>query len=96
MRSEVVFGGPLRVGHRALARCLGFTEEDFGKPVVAVVNSWNEAVPGHMHLEKIAEFVKMGIRERGGVPLEFNTIAICDGIAMGHEGMRSSLPSREV
>ncbi|MCS7143846.1 MAG: dihydroxy-acid dehydratase [Archaeoglobaceae archaeon] len=86
----------MRVGQRALARCLGFTEEDFGKPVVAVVNSWNKVVPGHMHLEKIAEFVKMGIRERGGVPLEFNTIAICDGIAMGHEGMRSSLPSREV
>ncbi|MEM1577075.1 MAG: dihydroxy-acid dehydratase [Archaeoglobaceae archaeon] len=96
MRSEVVFGGPLRVGHRALARCLGFTEEDFRKPVVAVVNSWNEVVPGHVHLDKIAQFVKMGIRERGGVPLEFNTISICDGIAMGHKGMRASLPSREV
>jgi len=96
MRSEQVFGGPLRVGHRALARCLGFTEEDFGKPVVAVVNSWNEVVPGHMHLKGIAHFVKMGIRERGGVPLEFNTIAICDGIAMGHSGMRAPLPSREV
>ncbi|MEM2801974.1 MAG: dihydroxy-acid dehydratase [Archaeoglobaceae archaeon] len=96
MRSEKVFQGPLRVGHRALARCVGFTESDFGKPVVAIVNSWNEIVPGHVHLRELANFVKIGIREKGGVPLEFNTIAICDGIAMGHEGMRTSLPSRDV
>lgn len=95
-RSEKVVGGPLRVGHRALLRCAGLTDEDFEKPIVAVVNSWNEVVPGHMHLNQLAHHVKMGIREKGGVPLEFNTIAICDGVAMGHEGMRAPLPSREV
>lgn len=96
MRSSRIVEGPLRIGHRALLRCAGLTDEDFGKPLIAVVNSWNEIVPGHTHLNELAYYIKMGIRERGGVPLEFNTIAICDGIAMGHDGMRASLPSREV
>jgi dihydroxy-acid dehydratase len=70
--------------------------DDFEKPLVAVVNSWNEIVPGHIHLRQISEAVKSGIRAAGGVPLEFNTIGICDGIAMGHVGMKYSLPSREL
>ena len=83
------------MGHRALLRCAGLTDEDFQKPIVAIVNSWNEVVPGLMHLKQLAHHVKMGIREKGGVLLEFNTIAICDGVAMGHEGTRAPLPSRE-
>jgi len=71
-------------------------DEDIGKPLIAVANSWNEIVPGHIHLDKLAAQVKRGIWEAGGTPLEFNTIAVCDGIAMGHEGMRMSLPSREL
>jgi len=96
LRSSRVVDGVLRAPHRSLLRCSGLTDEDFSKPLIAVVNSWSEVVPGHIHLNKIAEYVKMGVREAGGVPLEFNTIAICDGLAMGHEGMRTPLPSREV
>ncbi|MEM1545727.1 MAG: dihydroxy-acid dehydratase [Candidatus Methanomethylicia archaeon] len=96
LRSSRVVDGVLRTPHRSLLRCVGLTDEDFKKPLIAIVNSWNEIVPGHIHLDKIAEYVKMGVREAGGVPLEFNTIAICDGLAMGHEGMRTPLPSREV
>ena len=71
-------------------------DEDLRKSLIAVANSWNEIVPGHIHLDKLAKDVKRGILEAGGTPLEFNTIAVCDGIAMGHEGMRMSLPSREL
>jgi len=81
------------------ARCLlyadGLRREDIGKPFIAVANSFNEITPGHIHLQRLGEKVKQGVRAAGGVPLEFHTIAICDGIAMGHEGMRHSLPSRE-
>jgi dihydroxy-acid dehydratase len=84
------------IHHRALYRATGLTDEDFKKPFIAVANSWNEIVPGHIHLNKLAAKVKDGIREAGGVPFEFNTIAICDGIAMGHVGMSSSLPSRDL
>ncbi|HWL12434.1 MAG TPA: dihydroxy-acid dehydratase, partial [Ureibacillus sp.] len=80
-------------GH--LCSC-GFSYSQFDKPIIAVANSWNEIVPGHVHLRKLAEYVKEGIREAGGLPLEFNTIAVCDGIAQGHEGMKYSLPSREL
>lgn len=96
MRSDVVKIGVERAPHRAIWKCLGVTDEDFDKPFIGIANSFTEAVPGHMHLDKLVEFVKAGIRSAGGVPFEFNTIAICDGLAMGHEGMHYSLPSREL
>ncbi|RLI10702.1 dihydroxy-acid dehydratase [Candidatus Bathyarchaeota archaeon] len=95
-RSAKVFDGIDRSVHRSLLKGSGLSDEDLGKPLIAVVNSWNEIVPGHIHLDKLAAQVKRGILEAGGTPLEFNTIAVCDGIAMGHEGMRMSLPSREL
>ncbi len=95
-RSSSVTEGPERAPQRALFKAAGLDDEDLSRPLVGVANSWNEIVPGHMHLDKVAEAVKEGVREAGGTPLEFNTIAICDGIAMGHEGMRAPLPSREV
>ncbi|MHC1569122.1 MAG: dihydroxy-acid dehydratase [Candidatus Syntropharchaeia archaeon] len=96
LKSKKVFEGIERTPHRALFRAVGLGDGDFDKPLIAVVNSWNEIVPGHIHLKEVAKFVKQGIREAGGIPLEFNTIGICDGIAMAHEGMRNPLPSREV
>ena len=96
MRSQEVKFGLERAPHRALLRSLGLKDEDFDRPFVAVVNSYSEIVPGHRHLRDLAERVKDGVREAGGVPFEVNTIAICDGIAMGHEGMRFSLPSRDL
>ena len=96
MRSDVVKFGVERAPHRAIWKGLGVTEEDFGKPFIGIANSFTELVPGHMHLDKLAEYVKAGVRAAGGVPFEFNTIAICDGLAMGHEGMHYSLPSREL
>jgi dihydroxy-acid dehydratase len=82
--------------HRTLLRRLGLDDNDFKKPFIGIANSWNEIVPGHIHLRELGEYVKMGIREAGGVPFEFHTIAICDGLAMGHDGMRMPLPSREI
>ncbi|NOZ55626.1 MAG: dihydroxy-acid dehydratase [Calditrichaeota bacterium] len=96
MRSDAVKKGPGRAPHRSLLRATGLADEDFEKPFIGVANSFCEIVPGHVHLREIAEQVKAGIREAGGVPFEFNTIAVDDGIAMGHDGMRYSLPSREV
>ncbi len=96
MRSDQVKKGLERAPHRSLLRALGITDEEMERPFIAVVNSWNEFVPGHVHLQRIAEAVKAGIRLAGGVPFEFSTIGICDGIAMGHRGMHYSLPSREV
>lgn len=81
---------------RSLLKGVGLTDQELGRPLIAIVNSWNEIVPGHIHLNHLASLVKRGVREAGGTPLEFNTIAVCDGIAMGHEGMRMSLPSREL
>jgi dihydroxy-acid dehydratase len=95
-RSSVIVDGIERTPHRALLRAIGLTDTNFGKPLVAVANSWNEIVPGHIHLDKVGKRVKEGIRAGGGVPLEFDTIAVCDGLAMGHEGMKFSLVSREV
>jgi len=95
-RSETVRVGVERTPHRGLFKAAGLSDEDLKKPLIAVVNSWNEIVPGHIHLNKLAEAVKGGIYEAGGTPLEFNTIAICDGIAMAHSGMRNSLPSRDL
>ncbi|MBM3119502.1 MAG: dihydroxy-acid dehydratase [Chloroflexi bacterium] len=96
MRSDHVKKGIERAPHRALLRALGVCSEDFGKPFIGVANSFNEVVPGHIHLRGIAEAVKAGIRSKGGVPFEFNTIGVCDGIAMNHPGMKYSLPSREL
>ncbi|MEM2539608.1 MAG: dihydroxy-acid dehydratase, partial [Candidatus Bathyarchaeia archaeon] len=96
MRSDVVKFGVERTPHRAIWKCLGVTDEDFGKPFIGIANSFTDLVPGHMHLDKLVEYVKAGVRAAGGVPFEFNTIAICDGLAMGHEGMHYSLPSREL
>ena len=96
MRSDAVKKGPGRAPHRSLLRATGLDDADFDKPFIGVANSFCEIVPGHVHLREIAEQVKAGVREAGGVPFEFNTIAVDDGIAMGHDGMRYSLPSREV
>jgi len=96
MRSDTVKKGIDRTPHRALFKAVGLRDEDLKKPLIAIVNSWNEIVPGHLHLRSIADAVKDGVRSAGGTPLEFNTIAVCDGIAMAHEGMRYSLPSREL
>ncbi|UWG47733.1 Dihydroxyacid dehydratase/phosphogluconate dehydratase [Halanaeroarchaeum sp. HSR-CO] len=95
LRSAEVTEGADRAPHRSLFRAAGLEDDDIHKPLIGVANSWNEIVPGHVHLDELAEYVKEGISEAGGTPLEFNTIAVDDGIAMGHDGMRSSLPSRE-
>lgn len=96
MRSNLIKAGASRAPHRSLLKACGISDEDMGKPFIAVVNSWTDIVPGHMHLDRLADAVKQGIREAGGVPFEFHTIAVCDGLAMGHNGMRYSLPSRDV
>lgn len=96
MRSDAVKKGFERAPHRSLFKAMGFTDEEIAKPLIGVANSANEIVPGHVHLDKIAEAVKAGIRIAGGTPIEFSTIGVCDGIAMGHEGMKYSLASREL
>jgi len=96
MKSSIIKEGVERAPNRSLLKATGVTDAEMKKPFIAVVNSWNEIVPGHIHLNRLAEAVKAGIRNSGGVPFEFHTIGICDGIAMGHEGMKYSLPSREV
>ena len=85
-----------RAPHRALLRAVGCSSDDWDKPFIGVINSFSEIVPGHIHLQTIAKAAKEGIRSRGGVPFEVNTIAVCDGIAMNHQGMKYSLPSREL
>ena len=85
-----------RAPHRSLLRAVGCSSDDWDKPFIGVINSFSEIVPGHIHLQTIAKAVKEGIRSRGGVPFEVNTIAVCDGIAMNHLGMKYSLPSREL
>ena len=96
MRSDMIKKGIERAPHRALLRAVGCSSDDWDKPFIGVVNSFTEIVPGHIHLQTIAKAVKEGIRSRGGVPFEVNTIAVCDGIAMNHPGMKYSLPSREL
>ena len=96
MRSDKIKHGVERAPHRSLLKALGLTDRDLDKPFIAVVNSFTSIVPGHIHLNRIAEAVREEVRSAGGVPFDFNTIAVCDGLAMGHEGMRYSLPSREV
>ena len=95
MRSDLMKKGVDRIAHRALFRALGLTDEELARPIIGIVNAQNEVIPGHMHLDQIAEAVKAGIRMAGGTPLEFPAIGVCDGIAMNHEGMYYSLPSRE-
>ena len=95
MRSDLMKSGVDRIPHRALFRALGLTDEELSRPIIGVVCAKNEIVPGHMHLDKISEAVKAGIRMAGGTPIEFPAIGVCDGIAMNHEGMSFSLPSRE-
>lgn len=96
MRSDIIKKGIERAPHRSLFKAMGYTDEEISRPLIGVVNSVNEIVPGHIHLDKIAEAVKAGIRMAGGTPIEFGAIGICDGIAMGHEGMKYSLASREL
>lgn len=96
MRSDAVTKGLTRAPHRSLFYSMGLTDKEITLPKIGVVNSYNELVPGHIHLKDLVEEVKAGIYMSGGVPMEFNTIAICDGIAMGHEGMNNSLPTREI
>jgi dihydroxy-acid dehydratase len=96
MKSDTVKKGFQRTPHRALLRACGLKDEDMKKPFIGIANSFCEVVPGHKHLNKVAEKVKKAVRTAGGIPFEFNTIAICDGIAMGHTGMKYSLSSREI
>ncbi|MBW2364016.1 MAG: dihydroxy-acid dehydratase, partial [Deltaproteobacteria bacterium] len=95
-RSELMTKGPERAPHRSLLKADGFTDNDLEKPIIGIANSFNEIIPGHIHLDKLAQSVKAGIYAAGGTPVEFNTIGVCDGIAMNHEGMKYSLPSREL
>ncbi len=96
MRSEAIKLGAERAPHRSLLKAIGYTDEELARPLIGVCNSFNEIIPGHIHLNQIAEAVKAGIRMAGGTPVEYGAIGVCDGIAMGHEGMKYSLPSREL
>lgn len=96
MRSNNVKLGIERIPHRSLFKAMGYTNEELQRPLIGIANSWNEIIPGHIHLDKIADAVKVGIRIAGGTPVEFGCIGVCDGIAMSHIGMKYSLPSREL
>ena len=96
MRSDMLKEGPARAPHRSLLKALSITDSEMQRPFIGVVNSYSEYIPGHMHLREIGEAVKAGIRNAGGVPFEFQTIGVCDGLAMNHPGMKYSLPSREL
>ena len=96
MRSDIVKKGLERAPHRSLFYAMGYDAVELKKPLIGIVNSFNEIIPGHVHLNKIAEAVKAGVYAAGGLPVEFNTIGVCDGIAMGHSGMNYSLASREL
>ena len=96
MRSDLMKKGVERAPHRSLFKAMGYTDEEIARPLIGVVNSYNEIIPGHIHLRTITEQVKAGIRMAGGTPVEFPAIGVCDGIAMGHVGMKYSLASREL
>lgn len=96
LRSDIIKKGIERAPHRSLLRATGVTDEDFAKPFIAIANSYIDIIPGHVHLDKFGQMVKEAVREAGGVPFLFNTIGVDDGIAMGHFGMKYSLPSREI
>jgi len=95
-RSDLMTKGPERAPHRSLLRAEGFTDSEMERPMIGIANSFNEIIPGHSHLDKLAEAVKAGVYAAGGTPVVFNTIGVCDGIAMNHVGMKYSLPSREL
>lgn len=96
MNSDKIKEGNVRAPHRSLLKAAGLDDNQIRKPIIGIVNSFNEVVPGHTHLQQISRAVKDGVLSAGGTPLEFNTIAVCDGIAMGHTGMKYSLASREI
>ncbi|MEJ5342778.1 MAG: dihydroxy-acid dehydratase [Thermogutta sp.] len=96
MRSDQIKLGAARAPHRSLLRATGVQDDDFRKPFIAICNSYTDIIPGHVHLNAVGEFIKECVREAGGVPFVFNTIGVDDGIAMGHTGMKYSLPSREL
>jgi dihydroxy-acid dehydratase len=96
LRSRLVLEGKERAPHRSLFKAMGYTDEELARPLIAIANSANEIIPGHIHLDTIVAAVKTGVRMAGGTPVEFGVIGICDGIAMGHEGMKFSLASREL
>jgi len=96
MRSDKIKKGLERAPHRSLMRATGMSSEDIQKPFIAICNAFNEVIPGHAHLDQVGQLVKKAVREAGGTPIEFNMIGVCDGIAMGHSGMKYSLPSREL
>ena len=93
MISDQVKAGNERAPHRSLLFATGLTRADMKKPFIGICNSYESFVPGHCHLNKVGEWIKQCVIEAGGVPMEFNTIAVCDGIAMAHSGMKYSLPS---
>ena len=96
MRSDQVTKGVDKAPHRSLFKAMGYTDEEIERPLIGIANAQNEVIPGHAHLDKIAQAVKTGVRMAGGTPIEFGGIGVCDGIAMGHQGMHYSLASREV
>lgn len=96
MRSDQMKKGLTRAPHRSLFKAMGYTDEELGRPIIGIASSANEVIPGHVHLDKVVDAVKAGIRMAGGTPMTFATIGICDGIAMGHQGMKYSLGSREL
>ena len=96
MTSDPLKLGPQNAPHRALYHALGLTEEEISRPLVGVVSSYNEIVPGHMNIDKIVDAVKLGVAMAGGTPIVFPAIAVCDGIAMGHRGMKYSLVTRDL
>ncbi|MGE5599183.1 MAG: dihydroxy-acid dehydratase [Bacteroidota bacterium] len=96
MRSEIMKSGLKKAPHRSLFKAMGYTDEELARPLIGVANAQNEIIPGHIHLDAVAAAVKAGIRLAGGTPIEFPVIGVCDGIAMGHEGMKYSLASREL
>ncbi|MDP2991988.1 MAG: dihydroxy-acid dehydratase, partial [Deltaproteobacteria bacterium] len=96
MRSDAMKKGLEKSPHRALFKAMGYTDEEIRRPLIGIANSYNEIIPGHIHLNQIAAAVKAGVRIAGGTPIEFSTIGVCDGLAMNHEGMKYSLASREL
>lgn len=96
MRSDEIKKGPQRVAHRSLLRCMGMDTEDFKKPIIGIANGYTDFIPGHVHLNQLVEQIKLGVAQAGGVTREFGIIGVCDGLVMGHTGMRYSLPSREL
>lgn len=96
LKSNIVKKGSTRAAHRSLFYAMGYTPQELEKPMIGIVNAFNEIIPGHMHLRDVADAVKLGVAAGGGMPVEFPAIGICDGIAMGHDGMKYPLPSREL